>query len=67
MQKHENLWSMTFCMCKDSRMNLQNENLRTIGSAHIITTDFNPLKRKPIQYMRTIGSAHIKKVLFTIH
>lgn len=53
--------SMTFFMGKDIKMNLQNENLRTTGSADIITTDYNPLKRKPTQYKRTIGSAHIKK------
>ena len=56
----EKTGSMTFCIGKDIRMNLHNENLRTIGSADIITTDFNPLKRKPTQFMRTIGSAHIK-------
>ena len=47
-------------------MNLQNENLRTIGSADIITTDFNPLKRKPTQFMRTIGSAHIKNIFLPL-
>jgi hypothetical protein len=47
-------------------MNLQNENLRTIGSADIITTDFNPLKRKPTQYRRTIGSAHIKNIFLPL-
>jgi len=57
---------MTFCIGKDIRMNLHNENLRPIGSADIITTDFNPLKRKPTQFMRTKGPAHIKNIFLPL-